>query len=146
MGFIDDNRDQIGWTNIDWVNAKLEGEWGGNHTFSEALALIEQKLSMYRDKWQRHWMAFNQAVEQCKKLERGFADLVKSDWRPHVPGEPLGKADVTGLTAKQAFAKLPVYLRWDAQDDDDLPMWEKFFVVPLPPGDEKREPRALDLQ
>lgn len=138
-GFIDDNRDQIGWTNIDWVNQRLEGDWGRDHDFADALHLIEEKLAIYQARWRRHWIAFNQAVEQCKKLERGFADLVKSDWRPNVPGEPVDKTDVANLTAKQAFARLPVYLRWDTEDDDALPMWEKFFVVPLPPGEEMRD-------
>jgi len=133
MGFIDDNRDQIGWTNVDWVNSLLEGEWGMKHDFPEALQLVEEKLAIYKTKWQRHWAAFNQAVKQAKKLKRGFAELVKSDWKPTLDGEPLDKSDITAMTAKQAFARLPVYLRWDPDDDDGLPIWEKFFLAPLHP-------------
>jgi hypothetical protein len=146
LAFTDDHRDQTGWTNIDWVNASLEGEWGRNHDYPDALALVEDKLGTYKGQWRRHWSAFNQAVAQAKALPGGFADLIKSDWRPQVPGEPAGAFDLTTLTAKQAFARLPRYLRWDLDDEDSLPFWEKFFVVPLPPGEELREPRTLELQ
>jgi hypothetical protein len=103
-------------------------------------ALVEDKLGSYKDQWRRHWSAFNQAVAQAKPLPGGFADLIKSDWRPQVPGESAGASDLTALTAKQAFARLPRYLRWDPEDEDSLPFREKFFVVPLPPGEELREP------
>ena len=138
--FIDDRRDQIGWTDIDWLNARLEGEWGRQHGYLDALHLVEEKLAPYKEHWQRHWSAFNQAVAEAKRLPRGFAELVRSDWRPHIPGEVTSKSaltpDMTQMTAKQAFAKLPEYLRWDPEDDDSLPVWEKFFIVPLPPGEE----------
>lgn len=146
MAFIDDRRDQIGWTDIDWLNARLEGAWGREHGYADALRLVDDKLAPYKDHWQRHWSAFNQAVAEAKRLERGFADLIKSDWRPHVPGEPSKTAltpDLTHLTVKQAFAKLPLYLRWDPNDDDSLPIWEKFFIVPLPPGEEMLGPIPL---
>jgi len=146
LAFTDDKRDQIGWTNIDWVNSMLEGEWGRNHDYPDALALVEEKLSAYKNHWRRHWSAFNQAVAQAKALPGGFAELIRSDWRPSVPGDPTGKLDLTGLTAKQALARLPQYLRWNPDDEDSLPIWEKFFVVPLPPGEEMREPRTFDLQ
>lgn len=133
MLFTDDNRDQIGWTNIDWVNTMLEGKWGMEHSLLDALEMVDSKLSMYKQQWQRGWLAFNQALEQSRKLKRGFAELVNSNWRPNVPGDPVDNNDVTRLTAKQAFDRLPDYLHWDPNDDDGLPIWEKFFVVTLDP-------------
>lgn len=147
LAFIDDHRDQIGWTNIDWVNSMLEGDWGKNHDYPDALHLVEEKLAVYKDQWQRHWSAFNQAVQMAKELPGGFAELIHSDWKPNVPGGPKSKFDLTTLTAKQAFARLPHYLRWDPDDEDSLPFWEKFFLVPLPPGEEIREPSyTVDTQ
>ncbi len=138
--FTDDRRDQIGWTDIDWLNARLEGEWGRVHGYEDALQLVDDKMAPYKEHWQRHWSAFNQAVAEAKRLPRGFTDLVNSDWKPHLSSEPTSKTnltrDLTNLTAKQAFARLPRYLRWDPEDDDSLPIWEKFFIVPLPPGEE----------
>lgn len=148
--FTDDIRDQIGWTNIDWLNSMLEGEWGQQHNYDEALQLVIEKLAPYKDVWQRHWLAFNQALAETKKRERGFADLIKSDWRPFIPdapNEPKNKHDLTHLTAKQAFDRLPRYLKWDPDDDATLPIWEKFFIVPLPPGEERigpAQPAASD--
>ncbi|HEV2236576.1 MAG TPA: hypothetical protein VGR57_07930, partial [Ktedonobacterales bacterium] len=38
--FTDDHRDQIGWTKIDWINSRLEGDWGKNHDYADALKLV----------------------------------------------------------------------------------------------------------
>src|SRR5262249_651625 len=120
----------------------LEGDWGRSHNYADALHLVEDKLAPYRDHWNRHWTAFNQAVAEAKRLPKGFGDLVRSSWRPYIPGEPAGKADLTRTTARQAFAKLPHYLKWNPDDDGSLPIWEKFFIVPLPPGEEMVSPRT----
>ena len=54
------------------------------------------------------------------------------------PPQDRQSLDLVRLTAKEAFYKLPKYLRWDPHDDDSLPVWEKFFVVSLKPEDATR--------
>jgi hypothetical protein len=46
------------------------------------------------------------------------------------------------MKAADAFALLPAYLKWNPQDDDSLPIWEKFFVVTLRPEDAIHSPTA----
>jgi hypothetical protein len=134
MAFVDDRRDQIGWTRIDWLNSQLEGKWGAEHTEAEARQLCADKLSDERARWQRHWEALKLAVAECKKLPRGFVDLMESNWKPDVSRWPQTNGiDLTGKTAKELFKELPEYLHWNPKDDDSLPVWEKFFVVSLSP-------------
>jgi hypothetical protein len=141
--FVDDERDDIGWTRIDHLNGELEGRWGSEHTAQEARALCEQVLAPCKERWRRHWLAIQQAYAQCKRLPAGFTDLMASDWRPQVGGDALPGLDLTRMTARQAFAKLPNYLKWNPQQPDSLPVWEKFIVVTLKPGDSMSEPQAV---
>jgi hypothetical protein len=136
MAFIDDARNSKGWTHIDELNAKLEGWWGRVHTEEQALALCHQELAAERERWKRHWEAFKQAVEETKRQPDGFLGLLRTSWRPQVEGAAFPGVDLTRLTAREAFRMLPAYLRWDPDDDDSMPVWEKFFVVTVrPEGD-----------
>lgn len=138
--FVEDRRDHRGLTHIDQLNTELEGRWGSQHSEASARARCAQELVAESDRWARHWAAFTQAVAECKRLEDGFVGLLRTRWRPTNVPPPQDRAslDLVRLTAKEAFYKLPKYLRWDPHDDDSLPVWEKFFVVSLKPEDATR--------
>lgn len=134
MAFVDDRRDKTGWTRIDWLNSQLEGKWGASHSDAEARQLCADKLMEEKAHWQQHWEAFKLAVAECKKLPRGFVELLETNWKPDVSHLPQGNGvDLTVKTARELFKDLPKYLRWNPKDDDSLPVWEKFFVVSLTP-------------
>lgn len=130
--FIDDNRNKFGWTHIDGLNNQLEGD--PTISADAARRLCEDQLRNERARWAAHWEAFKLAVEECKRLPEGFADLLEKNWVPPVTHMPKGSEDdLTVLTAREAYKRLPKYLQWDPDDDDSLPVWEKFFLVSLSP-------------
>lgn len=135
MAFTDDERDKKGWTYIDYLNAQLEGSWGAAAAEEQARQYCRERLAGVSDRWRRHWAAFHQAVEECKRLPNGFSDMIEENWQPTIPVEPGMdmKTDLTQLTIREAFKRLPKYLRWDPDSDDSLPVWEKFYVVTLRP-------------
>lgn len=140
MAFTDDTRDKKGWTYIDYLNARLEGGWGAAATEDQAREYCREQLAGVADHWRRHWEAFHQAVAECKRLPNGFADMLAENWRPTISVQPavvakndLAKNDLTRLTIREAFNRLPPYLQWDPNSDDSLPVWEKFFVETLRP-------------
>jgi hypothetical protein len=139
MAFTDDNRDKKGWTYIDYLNTKLEGEWGAQVSEETARQYCREQLAGVAIQWRRHWEAFHQAVAECKRLPNGFVDMLAENWRPTIPTEPgpSNNDDLTQLSIREAFARLPQYLRWDPENDDSLPVWESFFLVTLQPEVER---------
>ncbi|HEX6123159.1 MAG TPA: hypothetical protein VFY89_08360, partial [Ktedonobacterales bacterium] len=142
-GFVDDTRDGIGWTVVDHLNGKLEADWGATHTEEEARHEIERVVGPYKAQWQRHWAAIKQAYAECKRQPMGFAGLMKTDWKPTLPGPAPEGNDMTAIPARQAFKKLSPYLAWDPEDEETLPIWEKFFVISLDPSDATTDTAAL---
>lgn len=139
--FTEDKRDEIGWTHIDWLNNDLEGEWGRTHSEQEAKARCEQELAAEKTHWKRHWEVFKQAVAKCKMAKNGFADLYKTNWKPNTENLPVGRGtDLTTLRVQQLFAKLSPFLQWKPEDEESMPIWEKFFVVTIKP---KRDGRLI---
>jgi hypothetical protein len=152
--FVVESRDGRGWTEIDKINAKLEGPDGVTTSKADAKTACREvlenvhkgdnvpKSDPYRGEdgfilWRRHWGAFKEAVARCKELPNGFYGLIQSDsnWKPTDSGVHLhnDKLDLTLKRPKQIFDDLPRYLQWDLEDDDSLPIWEHFFVVTLSP-------------
>lgn len=141
--FTDDRRNDHGWTHIDLLNSELEGEWGSKHAREDAQVECRRRLADECLHWERHWAAFKQAVSRCKQLPDGFSGLIDQGWRPDLPpASDSRRTDLAGMKAADAFALLPAYLKWNPQDDDSLPLWEKFFVVTLRPEDAIHSPTA----
>jgi hypothetical protein len=86
------------------------------------------------------------ARREAKRLPKGFADLIKKNEQSKLPGRPVGDRDLASSHTKQACVKSPEYFRCNPEDEESLPVWEKFFVGHLGPGEEMKALGALNAR